>query len=739
VSETGLKSIFEAYKRRRVFRVTAIYVIAFWPLIQLVDILSAPLEIPDYFMRYLVFGFFGGLPFVLMFAWLYDFRNNGIEVREGEPQLALLGSKTEFIVIAALVVIVSGLFFVQLSIDDEKEKTSVAQSGFVLPDVPNDAVGVKFDSIAVLPFISFSAEPRDQFFADGLTEELLNVLSRVPDLKVAARTSSFAYKGVNKNVELIGKELGVSTILEGSVRKNDVDDAIRITAQLIDVSNGAHLWSKTFDREFKDVFKIQDEISHAVVDQLKITLGGKMEIHPRSELANPEALIAYSMGQAALSKRTEQGFEDAVKYFEQAIVADRDYALAYAGLADSMTLQVSYDFVEQEFGLPKAEKAVNRALELDPNLGIAWASKGLILSQQKDKTAAKSALLKAIKLNPNYAMAYMWYASIQGDEETKLANYQKAFALDPKSAVAGYNVASLLVSQDRDSEAMSIFTQIIEADPFYAKAYSLVARMSNNRGGIPEAIKQYKRSYDLVNDVSTAIQISNLYTDIGDFKSADRWFAAAEADLPEKYRTRFMWIKAGRYAAEGGGSQAEPILKKVFDQELKEQVDYFLKVLAAYYIGDFEQVIKSYDQSIENPIEGMDDDFILEIRPAAKIAVAYAYKHFGRLKEANALIDELEPIFDQMLGSENSSDSANWYYKAQISALKGDEVKLHQYIQNAIDKGWREYWRPSLDPIMQEYQSNRTLQAMLAGLETRMSIIREQSEVETQFASRWDD
>ncbi|MFT5208509.1 MAG: TolB-like protein/Tfp pilus assembly protein PilF [Flavobacterium sp.] len=741
MAETGLKKLFEAYKRRRVFRVTALYVIAFWPLIQLVDILSSPLEIPDYFMRYLVFGFFGGLPFVLMFAWLYDFRSGDIKVGKGEPQLALLGSKTEFTFIAALVVVVSALFFVQLSIDDAEETASnvVRESDITPVAILGESLVRTFDSIAVLPFVSFSLETRDQFFADGLTEELLNVLSRVPKLKVAARTSSFAYKGVRKNVQIIGNELGVSTILEGSVRKNDVDDTIRITAQLIDVSNGAHLWSKTFDREFKDVFKIQDEISRAVVDQLKVTLGAKIELQPRNKSANPEALIAFSMGQAALSKRTEEGLRDAGKYFQEALSADPNYALAYTGLADANTLLVNYGFVDAADGLPKAEDAVSAALELDPNLGIAWASRGLILSQQKEKSAAESALLKAIELNPNYAMAYMWYASIQPVDSDRLSYYQQAFSLDPKSAVAGFNVASLLVREGRDAEAMDVFSQIVEADPFYAKAYILVARMSNNRGQIAEAIRQYRRSYDLNNDALIAVQIAGLYSDIGDFKAADRWFALAEDELPEKYRSRFTLIKAQRYAAEGDSSAASTHLQALFEREIKDQSDYYLRSLAAYYDQDFEGAVALYEESIASPIEGMDDDVKSEVLAVAKIVVAYAYKKHGRLDESIALRTEAEQAINQIKEGDEGYSAENWYHKAQIAALKNDDENVRQLMQKAIDEGWRDFWLPGLDPLMQDYRGDTLIQSMLAGLETRMSIIREQFEVEAQFASRWDD
>ena len=412
-----VRLFYEELKRRRVLRVATLYVIIFWPIIQLVDILSPALNLPDSMMRYLVVAFFGALPVALIMAWLFDLDRDGLHIDNGESNESALGSRTEFGIIGFLAIVVIGLFFVQMATDDSSPITSMDA---ITQNQSRLVTATNTNSLAVLPFESFSNIKEDEYFADGLTEELLNVLSRITDLRVAARTTSFAYKGVNKDTAIIGKELNVSYILEGSVRRNDLNNTIRVTAQLIDVSAGAHLWSKTFDRQFTDLFRIQDDISAAVAESLELTLLGNASSIP-SPSTSPTAMIAFSMGQEALAKRTDEGLKDAARYFQRAIDDDPEYALAYTGLADSLTLQMSYRYMPKEVGNALAQAAIDKAISLDPNLGNAWASKGLWLSLQKGKIEqAKSALRQAMELNPSYSMAAMWYASLLKKQRRKI-------------------------------------------------------------------------------------------------------------------------------------------------------------------------------------------------------------------------------------------------------------------------------------------------------------------------------
>ena len=685
-------------------------------------------------MKYLVFAFFGGLPFVLVFSWLYDLNSDGIQRDDGRTHKAMFGAKSEFTFVGTLLVVVVGLFLVQMNIGNGADSNAqfIEQS---------DTTQTKtYDSIAVLPFVTFSDEPRDQYFADGLTEELLNALSRITDLRVAARTSSFAYKDVNKNVQVIGRELNVVTILEGSVRKNDINDTIRVTAQLIDVATGTHLWSETFDRQFTDIFRIQDEIAAAVADQLRVTLRGEAMVATWRTSANPEALIANSMGQAELAKRTEQGFNDAVRYFQRAIGEDDQYALAYAGLADANTLLVNYGYRDRQTGLDLARQAVDKALAIDPDLGIAWASRGLLLSQSKDtQTEAKEALTKAMELNPSYAMSFMWYASLLVDLDQQLAYYQKAAALDPRSAVAGFNVANIMVYQGRDSEAMRVFSQIIEADPFYAKAYLLVGNIYDRRGRLVEAIRQMERSYDLQNDVSIAAKIAKLYADLGDFSSADEWIDLVEGTIPHKYEKRLVWLKVYRFAAEGKEEKFQPFINQILQSSPQTDSDYYLRTVAAYFNRDYDETIANFREKSIKPSAGdmKHDDWDGAMELDARIAVAFAYKELGQTAKSQQTTIDIERILDRQLNRMGRTDPANWYRKALVAAIREENQMSLIHLQRAIDEGWREHWKPGFEPIMQRLTSQRTFRSMLAGLETRMDILHEQFDREAQFAAGW--
>ena len=230
-------------------------------MIQIADILTPAIGLPDASMTYLLIAFAAGFPFVIALSCVFDLNKGGVAVTSETANVdeePLLPARTESIVVIALSLAIVALFALQyVSPDEAAADTSVA----TIEEAPPR-------SIAVLPFATFSSDSNDSYFADGLTEELLNALARVNELQVAARTSSFAYKGVNKHLQKIGRELGVESILEGSVRRNDVDDTIRVTAQLIDVHSGSHLWSDTYDREYRDIFRIQGDIAGAVVKQL---------------------------------------------------------------------------------------------------------------------------------------------------------------------------------------------------------------------------------------------------------------------------------------------------------------------------------------------------------------------------------------------------------------------------------------------------------------------------------------
>ena len=262
-------------------------------------------------------------------------------------------------------------------------------------------------AIAVLPLANMSADPENEYFSDGMTEEIINALAKVPGIQVASRTSSFAFKGKEVDVRQIGEKLGVTVVLEGSVRK--VGNRVRITAQLISVADGYHLWSETYNRQLEDVFAIQDEISHAIVDALKLRLGddGGQLVAPTK---NIEAYTLYLKGRFVFNKDTEPSTRKALDFFQQSLLQDPTYARSYAGIADCWT-QLADDFVVPDDAYPRAKAAATRALQHDPDLVEAITSVGKVLCWYEWDFAGAERQLRRASLNGNDAEAH-WASGV---------------------------------------------------------------------------------------------------------------------------------------------------------------------------------------------------------------------------------------------------------------------------------------------------------------------------------------
>ncbi len=358
------------------------------------------------------------------------------------------------------------------------------------------ASGDDKESIAVLPFVNMSENAQNDYFSDGLSEELLNVLARVPGLRVAARTSSFHFKGATASVEDIGRQLGVATILEGSVRR--AGNRVRITAQLINAKDGFHLWSATFDRELNDIFAIQENIAGEVVGALKIKLLGAQAGAPpaaRKPTTNLEAYDAYLLGQQRMARRTSASLTEAAQAFQKAIDLDPNYALAYVGLADATQRLSEYSTLSQSEVLAKAEPLVRKALQLDDRLGEAYASLGNLSMMKGDMPAAESAFQRAIELSPNYSMAYMWYGGfvLGKDKKKGVSVLEKALELDPLSDRVNVNLGYALLTSGRTDEAVERYRRAIEIDPGLPGGYEGMADAYGDTLNQPEEAVRFHR------------------------------------------------------------------------------------------------------------------------------------------------------------------------------------------------------------------------------------------------------
>ncbi len=356
-------------------------------------------------------------------------------------------------------------------------------------------------SIAVLPLTNLSADPENEYFSDGMTEEIINALAKVPSLQVGSRSSSFAFKGKSIDVREVGEKLGVTTVLEGSVRK--VGSRIRIAAQLVNVENGYQLWSETYDRQLEDVFAIQDEISRAIVDALKLRLVDSSEqlVVPAKNL---EAYNLYLKGRFFFNKFTEPGLRKSLDFYQHVLLQDPGFARAYAGIADCWC-QLADDWMAPEEAYPRAKAASKRALEYDPELAEAMTSLGKVLCWYEwDFSAAEEQLRKAVSLNPNDAEAAWSFGSALptvGKLGEAISEMRRAVALDPIFPKSSRWLSRFLLYAGDYAGAIAQAEKTLELDSDYFQSYLDAGSATLAQGDPEKALEWYRRGQRLETSV----------------------------------------------------------------------------------------------------------------------------------------------------------------------------------------------------------------------------------------------
>jgi serine/threonine protein kinase/Flp pilus assembly protein TadD len=352
-------------------------------------------------------------------------------------------------------------------------------------------------SIAVLPFVNMSSDKEQEYFSDGLADELLNKLTGIQGLHVAGRTSSFAFKGKNEDLRVIGQKLNVATILEGSVRKEGT--RVRITAQLVSTSDGFHLWSQTFDRELNDIFAVQDEIARSVANALKLTLFGE-KMPANKDKPNPQAYNAYLQGQYFRERKSKENLQKAIDYYEQAVRLDPNYANAWAGLAWAHAQQGNWGYGPIRESYEKGRKEAQKALSLDENLALAHRAMGFIQQWYDwDWAAADASTKRALELEPRSAQGVMRAASIaitMGRYNEALALYQRAVELDPLSIFARAGLGDALFYLGRLQEAAMQHRRALELHPDRAGTHAYLARIYVLESNPEAALKELQQEPD---------------------------------------------------------------------------------------------------------------------------------------------------------------------------------------------------------------------------------------------------
>ena len=520
-------SLFSELKRRNVFKVATGYLLLGWLVLQIADVVVPILELPEWTLKLILFLGIFGLPFALFFAWAFELTPDGIKKDSdlSTEELTSTRSNQTLNIIISLLVIALGYFIYEsrfTSTSSQNPVSTQVASDKSANEVSKDSETTRAQegiSIAVLPFVNMSSDVEQEYFSDGISEELLNLLAKIPNLQVAARTSSFQFKGKNQDIQNIAKQLGVKTILEGSIRKSGTK--VRITAQLIKADDGFHMWSDTYDRELTDIFKVQDEISAAIVGSLKETLGIELVSQSHQTKAiSPEAYDLYLHGLQDLYIYTFDSLTRSVNAFESAIKLEPDFLLAKVKLAETYQFQIQTGSRFDREILDKADSILEDVISASPDMAQAYYVRSLIASKKRRTLLADQYIKEAYRLDPNQVDIITEYArrlGFQLGEEKTRALFNRAMKYDPLNFRVNYGLYNYLtytLQQYDQAESVLKAVNPMTTDSLYAASFTGLYR---NIGNMVKALEYniIASSYDPL-DPEGPLYGSFIYLCLGD-------------------------------------------------------------------------------------------------------------------------------------------------------------------------------------------------------------------------------
>jgi len=723
--QSFLSAVLTELNRRKVLRTVGAYAVAVFVILQLMDAAVEPLRLPDWLPTLVVIVLILGFPLVFMLAWQFEITPDGIRktrtagLLTGAQNtllfslmtLGMMGLGYGFYGYYSNVFIVSGAGDTASSVTQQRE--------FVAPE----------NSIAVLPFADLSEDSSQAYFSDGIAEEILNVLAKVDGLHVAARTSSFAFREPTKDIREIGRLLNVGTVLEGSIRKSG--DRIRMTAQLINVEDGYHIWSESFDRKLDDVFAIQDEVASAIATALVDSFSG-LEQKPTSRTNDLAAFEAYRTGRLHWWRRSPDELQKAITLFAKALEHDPSFAPAYAAMADSWLLLSSYGNLTNMKATERAMPMIEKALEIDPESAEAFAALGLARWQIGQKDAGESALRQAIKLNDDYIPAYLWLGGLLGDlgrlpEQSQVL--QQAMALDPLNELLAINFAGNLTRQGDYEAGKELLQGLISLKPDSASLLKTISGNAMGSGDLVAAWKYASQSYELEPESPVVIEtLAIAWQSVGLEDKAEQLLldgleiAGDNFGLQAKYF--FLLLKQGRL------EKAERLVEEQFGDSVEglpqqmQQFYYFQKSLISLMAGDTDTARSFLEQAISDDSDqnlGGEQLFVITTSSVLERNAGNADLAEQRLLSAERAVRRARI---------NGVDDADIYYtESSIHALRGKAEAALDSLQIAYERGFRQIWMLDLDLRMESLHQEPQFIAIKEQIER--DIAQARSEVES--------
>ena len=543
------RNFFAELKRRNVYKVAVAYGVVAWLLMQIASQIFPFFEIPNWVVRLVVLLLVIGFPIALIIAWVFEVTSEGIKRTEAADAAGLRshGSTWIYVVLVGAALSV-GLFFV-----------GRFTARHATPRVSEAAAAIPEKSIAVLPLVNESGDPKDEYFSDGLSEELIAALAQISGLKVIGRSSSFRFRDRKEAPKTIGEKLGVSTLLDGTVRKQG--DRVRIVAALVNATDGIQLWTRTFDRELKDIFAVQEEIARAVAESLRVTLLGSKEKSAPMATNSVEAHNAYLQGHFYSVRRNAEDYRKAIDYFDQAIQFDPDYALAYAERSEVWTV-VGDLTGQRSTAFPKARSDAEKAVAIAPSLAEAHAALGWVRAFAEWKFAeGLSELQRAKELSPTNPTANDLLARVivyTGRMEEAERQARQAVELDPLSAGTQFTLGRVLFYAGKLDEADAAGRKMAELQPSASSSHRWQVLVAVQRGDGETALREAQLEPD---DRIRSFELALAQYIRGDHKAAD----AALADLIANSRDSLAYQIAQVYAVRHEVDKAFEWLQIAFD------------------------------------------------------------------------------------------------------------------------------------------------------------------------------
>jgi len=694
-------SLIAELKRRNVFRVGVAYAIVAWLLVEVASVVLPTFDAPGWVMKVVTFLVLLGFPLALILAWAFELTPEGIKrdtaVDPAESVTSKTSRKLDFAIIGLLAIAV--VYFAVDKIVPEAEPELVEEIAGVAPAEETKA---KEKAIAVLPFVNMSKDPDNEYFSDGLADTLLHKLAQVSSLRVVARTSSFAFKGQNVDIRTIGEQLGVSTIIEGSVQKSG--DRLRIIAQLIDVTDGSHLWSKNFDRPEEDLFAIQDEIAKEVAAALEVTLLGEESARLSQRSAgNLESYDAYLKCLASLNRIRVDDFKEAIRYCQRAVEIDPGNALAHVSLATAHLLLFDWGALGFEEAHRKAERELTTALALDPDSDGAFLMLGYLKQLTGDLQVAESAYEHALSLNPNNARAHRYFAEFllgaAARPQEALEQIEAAIKLDPlQPAAAGARMLAL-AWLDREEEWKARLAEGIEQHPDSSAVYWVPGWIARHDGRLDETVRWFRETAKRDPESPLWPAVIGIYLiELGADREAELWVDLADFLGPDSYqwlRARFRMDRF-RQEPEAMRESALRLLDGAYRLTYQEYLELYewLRWLQlaepdlalAYYERFYPQLLRQ--------IPGVNS-----FNYAAAIGLAHLQLRRGARDEADRLLEAALAVVETMPWQFQSPDT-----RAMIYTLQGDHERALEELRSVIARGavlgWRHLeWEPVYEPL----------------------------------------